>query len=45
MNKVKYNQQSTYHFIVLHNMSFDGWCIHPRYKVLQIPVETNTKTL
>jgi hypothetical protein len=24
MNKVKYNQQSTYHFIVLHNMSFDG---------------------
>jgi hypothetical protein len=24
MNKVKYNQDSTYHFIVLHNMSFDS---------------------
>ena len=24
MNKVKYKQESTHHFIVLHNMSFDG---------------------
>ena len=45
MNKVKYNQESTHHFIVLHDMFFDGWSIHPRYEVLQIPVDAHTKTV
>jgi hypothetical protein len=44
-NKVDYNRWWTYHFIVLHDMSSDGWSIHPCHEVLQIPADMNTKTV